>query len=102
MVDFWNDPRMLAEGNARGIPGGDPDFPPTANISDGTIVGTSHTEPVPYIPDPATLTGDLNAHAERLGIPVETLVTARQAARPARRGFALFDRLATVKERLTP
>lgn len=112
MVDFWKDPVMLAAGNVRGLPrtqtpdeqgrpqtkpGGDPDFPEDLAISDGTIRGNTYTEPVLHIPDLSTLTGDLNAHADRLGIPVAELVAARHTA--GRGG--LLDLLTAVRKRFT-
>jgi hypothetical protein len=83
MVDFWNDPQILAAGNVRRLPGGDPD------AHGASITRTPATEPPIYIPELATLSGDLNAHAERLGIPVEQIVAARAGT-----GRTLLDTIA--------
>lgn len=96
--EFWHDLRVLAEGNARGIPGGDPDFPSRTRIPDGgSIVGTAHTAPARCIPDLTTLSGDLAAHAVRLGIPVEDLIRART---PRGGGSSLLSIIHAAYERL--
>lgn len=77
-MGWWTDPRMLAAGNARGIPGGDPNFPVVSDPR--TVPGSTSMTPTVRVPDLSTLSGDLNAHAEHLGIPVEDLVAARRSA----------------------
>lgn len=108
-MDWWTDPRMLAAGNARGIPAvpsrfpndpaartaGDPDFP-VSDIS-GAVAGSSYTDPVVRVADLATLSGDMDAHAERLGIPVADLVAAvrsHRARSPIARLFSAMGRWA--------
>lgn len=71
MKDWWTDTRMLAAGNARRLTGGDPMAMP---VSPAAPDGTMPSYDPRYL---ASLAGDLDAHAARLGVPVETLVAAR-------------------------
>lgn len=80
---WYHDTRMLAAGNARAIPGGDPAAMPVSPAApDGSHPAVA----------PRDLAGDLNASAARLGVDVTDLIRLRRelgiAGRHRRDGFA--------------
>lgn len=74
---MWHtDPRMLAAGNARTLAGGEPLAIP-ANPTAGQVIGPDLGTLSPISEGMLSeLSGDLDAHAERLGVPVELIVMA--------------------------
>jgi hypothetical protein len=79
-MEFWKDPMVLAAGNARGLPGGDPDCPDSRTINGGTIRGTTFNHPPITRGTLLSMSGDLADHAADLGVDVATLVAARREA----------------------
>jgi hypothetical protein len=71
MPEWHTDPRLLAAGNARGLPGGDPAATPgpddLQNVAGWASVNRDD------------LTGDLDTAAARLGVNVADLVKMRRS-----------------------